>query len=788
MLSPFMRNTKVFETRPRNSYLKCICSFDEKLDLEKENKFKLNISNEKNYNNHVFYCTNDNNRNRIHNLSETLNDLYNICLCGKNSINNIKEIKTIKNKILDNKINSNKYQNIKDNCHSYENIKENEHNMKNNKRDKEKNNYNLKYLKIANEETNSQRINSKNLYFSNNFKNDKKNNKDNLTKNDLSKVIKNNQKRNNYGYKEIKDMKIKKVHDIDNNKNQILLHNYTYSQKELKEEILQNFNDNNQCKLRNSLNLNNNKAFINNQNKFNNNYYKDSSKNQNDNKFHNFNSDEKKKSTNPDKNNFFILANSSSYKNINILKGKEKENPKNPKLIKAYINSTPENKNRIRKKPLVNYIKRNENNQIHNNYSKDNEIKKENISRYNTNEFKYTFTNIKTLKNFNQNNNYDKKIKNSIYSNVKHKIEKVSPNKLNSSNVFNHEKQKSFVNNSIINTEKNIYSNRKEKYDLNRVNKINITSKKPIPIINDIIENKSTMKTEGNDIKSIYRKRQVITKFEKSVLINKNKNHINTIIENKENNNLNYKYIQNKDINISSLTNVTKAENKELYKKFTTNKYETSKNFYNNKLNIKDLNKNNKNKKSKEKTKRKVIVLKQSKSQERKDKKEKINKKFSNKNRIIKTKTKSKSKAKKHSKCIKYLDNLKIFKFSETSYNINNESSTNYTKSNINENKYRKYILKTARNTSKKKKNINSFNLQYKTYEEDFRINKIKINDSCKYLKPQNSCRITLSKNNNVKIKGIKRYFKVNYYCSENLKCEYDIDSEDTSEYYNNKF
>ena len=69
-------------------------------------------------------------------------------------------------------------------------------------------------------------------------------------------------------------MKIKKVHDIDNNKNQILLHNYTYSQKELKEEILQNFNDNNQCKLRNSLNLNNNKAFINNQNKFNNNYYK----------------------------------------------------------------------------------------------------------------------------------------------------------------------------------------------------------------------------------------------------------------------------------------------------------------------------------------------------------------------------------------------------------------------------------------------------------------------------------------------------------------------------------
>ena len=779
MLSSFMRNAKGIEIHPRNSYLKCICSFDQKLDLEKENKLKLNISNKKNYNNHVFYCTNDNNRNKIHNLSETFDNLYNICLCGKNSINNIKKIKS---KILGSKINNNKYQDIKDNCYSCENRKENEHNLKNNKRDLENDNYNLKYLKIANKETNSKRINSKNLYFSNNNKNDKKNNEDDLTKNDISKAIKNNQKRNNYGYKEIKDLKIKNIHDLGNNKNQKILHNYTYSQRELTEDILQNFNDNNQCKLRNSLNLNNNKNFINNQNKCNNNCYKDSSKNQNDNKFHNFNSDEKKKSTNRDKNNFFILTNSSSYKSINRLKGKEKENPRKSKLIKNYRNNTPENLNKTGIKPLVNYIKRNENNKIYN-YSKDNEKEKKN-----RNEFKYTFTNIKTLKNFSQNNNYEKKIKNSIHSDVKHKIEKDSPNKLNSSNLYNHEKQKSFVNYTTINTGKNIYSNRKEKSNLNRVNKIIITSKKPIPSINDIIENKSIMKAEGNEIKSIYRKSQVITKFEKSSLINKNKNPINIKNENKKNNNLNYKYIQDKDIDISSLINVSKKENKKLYKKFSTNNCETSKNFYNNKFNIKELNKKNKNSKSKEKSKRKVIVLKQSKSQEKKDKKEKINKKSLNKNRIIKSKTKSKSKAKKHSKCIKYLDNLKIFKFSETSYNINNESSTNYTKSNINENKYRKYMLKTIRNTSKKKKNINSFNLQYKTYEEDFRINKIKINESCKYLKPQNSCRITLSKKNNVKIKGIKRYFKVNYYCSENLRCEYDTDSEDTSEYYNNKF
>ena len=55
-------------------------------------------------------------------------------------------------------------------------------------------------------------------------------------------------------------------------------------------------------------------------------------------------------------------------------------------------------------------------------------------------------------------------------------------------------------------------------------------------------------------------------------------------------------------------------------------------------------------------------------------------------------------------------------------------------------------------------------------------------------LKPQISVRITLSKRNNVNIIGLLRYFKVNYFCSENLRNNYDIDSEDTSEYYNAKF
>ena len=78
--------------------------------------------------------------------------------------------------------------------------------------------------------------------------------------------------------------------------------------------------------------------------------------------------------------------------------------------------------------------------------------------------------------------------------------------------------------------------------------------------------------------------------------------------------------------------------------------------------------------------------------------------------------------------------------------------------------------------------------MNYKTFEEDFKINQNIINEKYKNLKPQISVRITLSKKNNVNITGILRYYKVNYFCSENLRNKYDVDSEDTSEYYNSKF
>ena len=393
-----------------------------------------------------------------------------------------------------------------------------------------------------------------------------------------------------------------------------------------------------------------------------------------------------------------------------------------------------------------------------------NETDKDNIntSRYNSSEFKEASTDIKTIKYPNNDNKYKKNSMYPKYFNIKPKIETINQIKKDFFRVFNHEKQKSFSNN--ISYEENIY---KFKEELNKISQYNKNYKN---IINKIPQ------TINKPIRQIEN-------------INNINNNNNKIEQKQKNNNLSYKYIKFDD-NIPNISNSIQTEYKIPNKKLSTNECVEKENIYNNRFKEKDLNKKIENTNSKEKKNVKKIIRKQYKSLEKKDEKEYINKRLFNKsNRIkTKTKTKSKSKAKKHSKCIKYLDNLKIYKFSETGYNINNDSSTANTKNNNEESKYRKYILKTIRSSSKKKKNINSFNLQYKTFEEDYKIKNIKIKEQCKYLKPQISCRITLSKKNNVHIVGILRYFKVNYFCSENLRNKYDFDSEDTSEFYNAKF
>ena len=776
MINTIISNAKTIDTNKKIHNITCICDCcDEKHSPQKSKDVNLYQSRKEKYNNHIYYSNFENNRNnQVHHISENYNNLSKFSRINSNSKSKKKEEAVKHLNLLDiKKNNNNKYQNINNICHSHENKKDNKYNLKNNKI----NNYNLKHIKTNYDEMNIPELNKGKEYIMYNNTNINKNNLQNNNNIDLSKTLQYFKKRNNYGYKEIKDIKKnnnnKNQNIINNNNNKDIHNKYNYGKKEKSDEnyIFNNKNQENQniTNIRNSLNLINNKninkIYYNNDKKYNNNIsYKITLTKKSIKNFPTVDIHEEKKDFHHGEKNDFIKNNCSSYRNINNYKRRnEKENKENINLIKNYFANTPGEKNKIEKKPLVNYTKRNENNKIKSNYLHSNDTDKENIntSRYNSSEFKETSTDIKTIKYQNKDNNYTKNVIYPKYLKIKQKNETISQIKKDFLKVFNHEKQKSF-NNNIPNGE-NIYTSTNEQIN---------TSKdyKNIKNVNYKISdnyNKTSKRLENQNNVKITNKRE----------------------QKQSDNNLRYKYTRYNDKN-ANISNIIKTEYKEPHKKLSTNECEMKESFYKDRFKIKDLNKKIKNTNSKEKKNPKEIIRKQYKSLEKKDEKENISKRlFHKSNRIkTKTKTKSKSKAKKHSKCIKYLDNLKIYKFSETGYNINNDSSTANTKNNNEESKYRKYILKTIRSSSKKKKNINSFNLQYKTFEEDYKIKNIKIKEQCKYLKPQISCRITLSKKNNVHIVGILRYFKVNYYYSENLRCEYDADSEDTSEYYNNKF
>ncbi len=344
---------------------------------------------------------------------------------------------------------------------------------------------------------------------------------------------------------------------------------------------------------------------------------------------------------------------------------------------------------------------------------------------------------------------------------------------------------------------KNFISSRKNKNE-----KKNQNTCRPNTLNENISKNNSDNKKNNslllkNDKRTILIKDNNINK-EKHI---KEYNIKNLNEKNNNNNNIknmkkmkNNEIIDNKNfVDKNKINNLESNEISKQAKKTIINIKKYNNPFNNSAINRrKELTDTNKNKNNKE------INKKRCKSS---DKEDKDNHKFRNKNlttnkKILekprkqrsrtKSKSKSKSNAKKHSAKIKYLDKLKIFKFSETSYNICYDSSTNC--SNNIDNKYKKNALITTRSPSKKKKNINSFNLNYKSFEEDFKINKKNMNEKYLNIKPQLSVRITLCKKNNVNVVGILRYFKVNYLFSENLRNKYDVDSEDTSEYYNAKF
>ena len=151
--------------------------------------------------------------------------------------------------------------------------------------------------------------------------------------------------------------------------------------------------------------------------------------------------------------------------------------------------------------------------------------------------------------------------------------------------------------------------------------------------------------------------------------------------------------------------------------------------------------------------------------------------------------SKSKSKSRKtsntkslrHSQKEKDLDKLKHFKYTETRYNLNYDSSSMNPVNDKKEIKDRKNVNELKNHSTNKKKDINIYNLNYKSFEEDFRIKNLELNDS--NLKPQISCRITLTKDNYIKVQGITKFFKFTYFYSENLRNFYQNDSEDNSEF-----
>ena len=446
--------------------------------------------------------------------------------------------------------------------------------------------------------------------------------------------------------------------------------------------------------------------------------------------------------------------------------------------------------------------------------NKENDKNIINSNRFLSGEFKEIVKDEKKDKIINGITNTEKKISNSkIPTNKINKINKMySPIKKENSKIINHLKQNSYLNCNTNSTEKKV-SKRNEKYEINHIfkkvekNNLNkLTTRKnknekinetKIPNAHRI--NEKTLKVNSKDknnnsiiLQTNDSLRRLKEKTSLNINISKEKDEIHKTNENIKNTNINtntyikkcIKKYEGKDIK-NNIKNYIKPKQKNEVN--NNNQSKPNNKYNNNPFNREDNTKKKDINDDKNKNSYKFLIKKKCKSIEKNDNKnnEELPKQKSKKK--LRSRTKTKSKAKKHSDKVKYLDKLKIFKYSETNYNINYESSTNCSKDNY-DYRYKKFVLKSTRSHSKKKKNINSFNLNYKTFEEDFKINKDNINEKYQNLKPQISVRITLSKQNNVNIAGILRYFKVNYFCSENLRNKYDYDSEDTSEFYNAKF
>ena len=747
-----------------------------------ENNILSNIRHKNIYNSHRFY-TNKEQDIILNNLSQINSKIYRLDSYKSNSKEKKEELNYDDRASFKTKNHNYLTINTKNDT-TYHSCEKNQKKYKNNDYNRQSNNIRT----IENELHTPRIINKINNY-------DYQKNNNDLTKNICKK-------RDNYGYHEIKDVKKSNVTQNKNNKCECGNFNMEQKNKYLSNYLSININNNNSFRhsLNNNLNNNNQSSttnYSNSNGKHNTHSAINSNNNINNRKYSYLNFKTVDNCFEPPKNIIQEESIFSSYKNIkNNYKELDNKNIYNnaidsnkfPLIRKIYMKNTPEEKRP--QNIQCSYIKRNDRN-------KKKETKKENEKNIYTN--MYLSGNFKDIMNTeknkdNKNNKTENKKDN--YMTQLNNLGKYSPFKTEDSQNINNSK-KDFNSIHIMNKTDKIISKQNSKYEINYLlNNINNNDKNK-PLSSNIIKNetniqnvykmnnklikinskdniKSSLNLKNQNIKILKEENNKEKPEKKMIDFNNNKNsnnikHIN-----------NYEIKDNKNNNININLNLNKRRQKQKMQLLNNNTIDNIKNSNSPFNKRKDLTEG--------KNRLKDIIKKKCKSSEKSDNitKNNINKKRVEEVAKHASRSKTKSKAKKHSNKVKYLDKLKHFKYSETNYNIYYDSSTNC--SNNNNYKYKKYALRATRSNSRKKKNINYFNLNYKSFEEDFKIDENNINSKYQCLKPQISVRITLSKRNNVNIIGLLRYFKVNYFCSENLRNNYDIDSEDTSEYYNAKF
>lgn len=766
MINSFLTKSKIMPNHTKFTNINSICQRERKYNNGNYDAHILrNIRQKKITHNHKFFTNNE------EKIKKKLNDLSKI-----NSNNNIRESYQSKSrpKNGESQFNNQNRKSFKTNNHNYYNINSFDEIDKNCTQNYNHNtfdvNNNLNNIKLLDNEICTPRIHerTKCFLYQKNY-------------NDLSKTLNTFKNRENYGYREIKDVK-------KNNYTQIKKKCINTDRKQNAAKLNNNFyiNISNNNSFRNSVRNNNNDSTLKNNIKNNIVVTKSTNINQNINKVidDKLNKNEYSKNTRKYSYVNFKTDISSSYNNA--LDNKDIKEKKDNKI--CYKNRNFNKSLLMNKVHFYKNLKEENRHSINNNSnSRANYIKRSTIEANNKEKGKKILTqnrffsgDLKDVMKISNNRKNQIIIETKQYSPIKKQKtlvinEHMKHNSLSNTKIDSIEKDKIKTKQILKNLDKNTFVKRPSTSRLisrsGKNNEIQMLNEKKI--------------TEKNiKVNSVGKKRKtIVIKTVKSKIINtdiikdkmdKLKEQINSInIRNQNLNNLN---------NLDSLKKYKKEYKTSTYSVDDINDQKALsnskiKNSNNSNIFIK-LSNNNKEELKSEK------IKKFCRSSEKSYKKKKNTK--SSLLDSASRRSRTKSKAKKHSNKIKYIDKLKIFKYPDANFNYT--TSTNSSKDN-NALKYKRLALRTNRIQSKKKKNINSLNLNYKSFEEDFKVQyNLKDDNKCQNLKPQISCRITLTKKNNVNIIGILRYFKVNYITSENLRNKYDIDSEDTSEYYNSKF